>query len=144
MFARPGNSSLHLPIITIIPDFLIAVLATWLGASVVTLTLRESASRVFGLLTLLTMLWATSRVVGTLTDAAAVVRGAARTENAVSALLPAALLHIVLVFTVGRRLSWMQRAALLAAYVVSGCVVLIFQSGIGRRISVRGTDRSIL
>lgn len=47
----------------LVPDFLIAVLAAWLGASVVARTPRQYIARVFGLLTTLTALWATARVV---------------------------------------------------------------------------------
>ena len=47
----------------IVPDFLIAVLAVWLGASVVTRTPRDYLARVFGLFSGLLALWTLSRVV---------------------------------------------------------------------------------
>ena len=81
------------------PDFLIAILAAWLGVSVITRTPREYAARVFAWATLLLTLYGTARMLGGLTTSEAVVQGAGRVEYAVNSLLPAALLHITLALT---------------------------------------------
>ncbi|MGN6699041.1 MAG: histidine kinase N-terminal 7TM domain-containing protein, partial [Thermomicrobiales bacterium] len=96
----------------IVPDFLIAVLATWLGAGVLARTPRYQVSRVFALLTLLLALWSAAQIGEYLTGADGVRRTLQSCEATAAALLPAALLHLVLAFTQGRRWGLPRRAAL--------------------------------
>lgn len=133
-----------MPTLSIVPDFLIAVLAAWLGASVVTRTPRDSLARVFGLLTALTALWATSRVVGRLTSDAGVWTAVVGVEAGVASLLPAALLQIVLAFTAGRQTRRVaQRAVVLAAYGAGLVVAILSIFDRQRPITVRPPYRQI-
>ena len=111
---------------SLVPDFVIAILAAWLGALIVTRTPREYVSRVFAWLALLMASYGMARVVGALTHTPGIKAGAAHVENGISALLPVVLLHIVLALIDGRHPA--QRAALLGAYFLSGLASLIFVS----------------
>ncbi len=102
--------------LAIVPDFLIAVLAAWLGASVVSRNPRDYPSRPFAILTALLALWGATRVVRALSSAPPVRDTVLSVEAAVAATLPAALLHITLALTTGRRWPPARRAALAVAY----------------------------
>ena len=124
------------------PDLLIAILAAWLGVSVITRTPREYAARVFAWATLLLTLYGTSRMVGQLTSSEAVVRGAGRVEYATNSLLPAALLHITLVVTGDRRLNAVQRAVLVAAYIAGAAAAIVFALTGVRGLSTAAVGRT--
>lgn len=96
-----------------------AILATWLGVTVVTRARSNHASRVFGWVTLLLTAWSSAivveRVVPEHSPAVAVFKSV---EDAAAFLLPAATLHIVLAFTVEGRRAVFQRAVLWFAYLL--------------------------
>ena len=127
---------------SLVPDFVIAILAAWLGALIFTRTPREYVSRVFAWLAFLMTSYGMARVVGALTHAPVIKTGAAHVENGISALLPVVLLHIVLALIDGRRPA--QRGVLLGAYVLSSLPSLVLVSPWGRRISVRAMERTIV
>lgn len=121
----------------VVPDFLIAVLAAWLGASVVTRAPRDYVTRVFGLLTALLTLWATARVIWRLTSDPAVGTTLLGVEAALAAFLPAALLHFVLAFTAPTRRRPAQRAALLFAYGVGALASVLSVADRRHPIAIR-------
>ncbi|HEU5326996.1 MAG TPA: histidine kinase N-terminal 7TM domain-containing protein [Thermomicrobiales bacterium] len=127
----------------IVPDFLIAVLATWLGAGVLARTPRYQVSRVFALLTLLLALWSTAQIGEYLTGADGVRRTLHGCEATAAALLPAALLHLVLAFTQGRRWGRPQRAALILAYALGAVVAVLSLTDRQHPIAVRPPNRSL-
>lgn len=97
---------------------LTAILATWLGVTVVTRARGLHASRVFAWLTLLLAAWSTAIVVERLSGDPTVDRIFNDVEDITAFLLPAATLHIVLVFTVEGWPSRFQRGVLLASYAI--------------------------
>ena len=94
-----------------------AILATWLGVTVITRARTSHASRVFAWVTLLLATWSTAILVERLTPDQ-VHPAFNAVEDVAAFLLPAATLHIVLAFTVEGALSTAQRLALLGAYAV--------------------------
>jgi len=127
----------------IVPDLVIVVLAVWLGASVLLRTPRYQVSRVFCLMALLMGLWSAARVVWRLTDDEGVRRALMSAEAGVGTLIPAALLHLVLAFTAGRRWWWWQRLALLAAYSVGVAVGLLNATDLDHPLAVRPPYREV-
>jgi DNA-binding SARP family transcriptional activator len=103
---------------------LTAILATWLGVTVVTRARGLHASRVFAWLTLLLAAWSTAIVVERLTNDPTVGRVFNDVEDIAAFLLPAATLHIVLVFTVEGWPSRLERGALVATYAVCALAAL--------------------
>lgn len=99
-----------------LPDLLIAVIATWLGATVVARAPRYYVARVFGLAMALATLWSGSRVVAHLTNADEVVRFLVAVEAGMAALAPAVLLHFALAYCHSGRWSRAQRLTLGIAY----------------------------
>ncbi len=102
----------------LIPDFLLALLAAWLGANVVIRGWRERGTRVFGLLTALVATWSMLRVVQSLTSKESIRDAAGTAEAGVAPMLPAALLHAVFAFVDEHRWRRAQRLALAIAYGV--------------------------
>ncbi len=129
---------------SIIPDFLIAVLAAWLGATVLTRASTARAARIFVLLTLLFALWGTFRVVFNLTSSQQVRDAVSTAEAAVAALLPAALLHIVLASIEERRWSARERAALIGAYGFGMGAGYLSVSDRARPLAIRAPNRELL
>lgn len=99
-----------------LPDLLIAVIATWLGATVVARAPRYYVARVFGLAMALATLWSGSRVISQLTDDDAVRRFLTAVEVGMAALAPAVLLHFALAYCHSGRWRPTQRATLGLAY----------------------------
>ncbi len=95
-----------------------AILATWLGVTVITRARTNAASRVFAWVTLLLAIWSGAILVERLTPSADVQTAFNAIEDVAAFLLPAATLHIVLAFTVEGRRSVAQDVVLAAAYVV--------------------------
>lgn len=104
--------------LSLFPNVLIAVLATWLGAATVARAPRDYAARPFGLFTLLLALWATARTISRLSADEEVRQMVGGVEAGAAAVLPAVMLHLVLAFTVGRRWSPARRAAVAAGYAL--------------------------
>src|SRR4051812_7056454 len=115
-----------MPSLTSIPDFLITLLAAWLGALVITRQPGAYIARVFSWLTLLTALYSAARVVEAVATVPAVVNVASRIEYGVGALLPAALLHIVFAFTSGSHADATKRIVTRGVYGVSAAFSLFF------------------
>ncbi len=106
-----------MPLQNVLADFLVAVLAAWLAATVLPRTRREYPQLVFGWLAVLASLWGTSRVIFRLSEDPTVRLVSDSITAGVATLLPAALLHLVLAYTVGRRMSRVQTTVLIAAYI---------------------------
>lgn len=109
---------------TILPDFLVTVLAAWLGAGVVARAPRDYVTRPFALLTALLALWGAARVIAGLSGDATVREIGRAGEAGAAGLLPAALLHIAVALTAGRRWRRHQRALVGAAYAIGLAVSL--------------------
>lgn len=107
-----------------LPDVLIAVVATWLGATAVARAPRDYVARVFGLAMALAALWSGARVVAHLTTSEAVVRSLIAVEAGMAALAPAVLLHFALAYCHRGRWHRAQRLALGIAYLAGFGVAL--------------------
>ncbi len=107
-----------------LPDLLIAIIATWLGATVVARAPRYYVARVFGLAMALATLWSGSRVVMHLTDADEVVRFLLAVEAGMAALAPAVLLHFSLAYCHSGRWRRAQRLTLGVAYLAGIAVTV--------------------
>lgn len=107
-----------------LPEFLILVLATWLGMSVLAQPGRGRVGTVFALLTLLAAVWSGARLVWRASALPQVRDGAAGLEALAAALLPATLLYMALAFTTTRR-TLFQNALLVSAYVFGLVVGLV-------------------
>src|SRR5436309_1079374 len=138
---RASDCRAPMSLLPIVPDFLIAVLAAWLGASVVMRTPRHYGSRIFGLLTLLTALWTVSRVLWRLTGDQAIRRELMSAEAALGTLVPPALLHCVLAFTGGRPWRWPQRLAVYLGYGLGIVVGVANALDLDHPIAVRPPQR---
>ena len=97
---------------------LAAILATWLGLTVLSRAPRDRAPRVFAWVSLLLVAWSVSILVERTTSEPAVIANLNALEDVAAFLLPAAALHIILAFTVeGPYAAW-QSVALSSAYAV--------------------------
>jgi DNA-binding SARP family transcriptional activator len=101
-----------------------AILATWLGLIVITRAGRQPGARVFGLVTVLLVVWSVAVLIQRLTSDSSVVPPVNAFEDLAAFLLPAATLHIALALTVEGRRTLVQQVTLLTTYVVSGAVAL--------------------
>ncbi len=133
-----------MPLQNILPDFLVAVLAAWLGATVLSRTRREYPQLVFGLLTLLAATWGMSRVIYRLSGDGTVRAVADSVTAGVATLLPAALLHMVLAYTVGRRTSRSQLALLTFAYASGLVIGYLSVTDRTRAIAISQPNRGLL
>jgi DNA-binding SARP family transcriptional activator len=96
-----------------------AILATWLGVTVVTRGRSSRASLVFAWVTLLLAAWSTAIIVErSLPGDSGFQVSLNALEDVAAFLLPAATMHIVLAFTVEARRSFFQQLALAVAYLV--------------------------
>lgn len=130
-------------VVAVSADFVVAVLATWLGAVVLTRTPHALAARVFALLTSLIAAWGALRVVGHLTMDATVRQWASSGEVAVAPLLLAAFLHFILVITMREQWRVTQRVALVAAYGLGFLVAVLSLTDRNHPIAVRPPYRTI-
>ena len=126
----------------LIPDFLLTLLAAWLGANVVIRGWRERGTRVFGLLTAVVAIWALLRVVQDLTSEESVHVAAGTAEAGVAPLLPAVLLHTVFAFVDEHRWRRAQRAALVMAYGFGLVVGYLMVTGARNATAIGPADRS--
>ncbi len=124
-------------------EFVVAVLATWLGAVALTRTPRALAARVFALLTALVAAWGALRVIGYLTSDGAVRRAVSGGEIAIAPLLLAAFLHFVLVVTMRGRWRVTQRVALALAYGAGAVVALLSLTDRDHPIALRAPYRAL-
>ena len=128
----------------VIPNFMLALLAAWLGANVVIRGWRERGTRVFGLLTALVAMWAMLRVVRQLTSEEAVRVAVGTAEAGVAPLLTAALLHVVFAFVGEHRWNRVQQAALAMAYGGGLVSSYLAVTGTGNAVSIGPPDRDWL
>ncbi|MDQ6603246.1 MAG: hypothetical protein M3Z19_11020 [Chloroflexota bacterium] len=124
-------------------EFVVAVLATWLGAVALTRTPRALPARVFALLTCLIAAWGAVRVVGHLTADNGVRRAASGAEIAIAPLLLAAFLHFIFAATARRRWERAQSVALAVAYGVGLLVAVLSLADRDHPIAVRPPYRTI-
>jgi DNA-binding SARP family transcriptional activator len=113
-----------------------AILATWLGVTVLARARTSHASRVFAWVTLLLVIWSAAIVVERLTVPGGTGGPFNAVEGVAAFLLPAATLHIVLAFTAEAGPSGLQRACLLAAYLLGAATGLQAIADPGRPIAV--------
>ena len=99
-----------------------AILATWLGLTVITRARGRPGSAVFGLLCAYLVAWSVAVIVQRLTDNPAVIRPMNALENIGAYMLPAGTLHISLALAVEGRRSTLQQAVLTATYVLCAVV----------------------
>jgi hypothetical protein len=97
---------------------LAAILATWLGLTVLSRAPSQRAPRVFGWVTLLLLIWSVSILVERTTSSRDVATYFNSLEDVAAFLLPAAALHIVLAFTVEGPYAPWESAILTFAYLV--------------------------
>jgi DNA-binding SARP family transcriptional activator len=101
-----------------------AILATWLGLTVVTRAGRRPGAAVFGLLCLYLVAWSVSIVVERLTNDPSTLRSLGAVEDLSAFLLPAGTLHIALTLAVEGRRTLVQQAVLVATYLVCGAMAV--------------------
>ncbi|TMB56148.1 MAG: hypothetical protein E6J47_05630 [Chloroflexi bacterium] len=101
-----------------------AILATWLGLTVITRAGRRPGAAIFGLLCLYLVAWSVSIVVERLTDDPSTLRSLRAVEDVSAFLLPAGTLHIALTLAVEGRRSFLQQAVLVTTYLVCGAMAI--------------------
>ena len=101
---------------------LAAILATWLGLTVVSRAPGERAPRVFAWVSLLLVAWSVAILVERTTSDPAVARNLNALEDLAAFLLPAAALHIILAFTAEGPYPIWQSGALIVAYAVGAAM----------------------
>ena len=102
-----------------------ALLATWLGLTVLVRSPRRLSSRVFAFLALLLLVWSVAIMIERLPHALGVNRGLGAVEVIAAFLLPAATVHVAVALTVEGRMSALQRLVCTAAYVVCGAAAAL-------------------
>lgn len=108
-----------MPDLSYAPDFVLVVVAAWLGATVLARTPRNAGSRMFALLSLAVAVWGTAWIVRRLSHSAEVAALAGSVTAVAGALLPALLVHLVLVLAEIRPWGSVKRAVVVLAYVVA-------------------------
>ena len=97
---------------------LAAILATWLGLTVVSRAPPERAPRVFAWVSLLLVAWSMAILVERTTSDPSVARSLNAVEDIAAFLLPAAALHIILAFTAEGPYPIWQSGAMIVAYTI--------------------------
>ena len=108
-----------MPDLSYAPDFVLVVVAAWLGATVLARTPRNAGSLTFALLSLGVAVWGTAWIVRRLSQSAAAAAFAGSVTAVAGALLPALLVHLVLVLAEIRPWGLAKRAIVVLAYVVA-------------------------
>ncbi len=129
---------------TTLPEFIISVLAAWLGATVVARAPRDRVTRVFGLLTLLVAVWGAARVLVNLSNSPPVRNTLLSAEVLAAGLLPAALLHLVLATSQEKRRVTMRTLVLGVAYTAGGVVGILSATDRTRPVAISPPNRSLL
>ena len=99
-----------------------AILATWLGLTVITRARHRRGAVVFSLLCAYLVTWSVAIIVQRLTRDPSVIRPLNAVEDVAAFLLPAGTLHIALALAVEGRRSSLQRAVLGVTYAI--CVAM--------------------
>ncbi len=97
-----------------------ALLATWLGLTVLTRSPRRLSARVFAFIALLLVVWSVAIIIQRLPHALEVSRALHATEVVAAFLLPAATVHVAVALTVEGPMSRRQRIVCVTAYLVCG------------------------
>jgi DNA-binding SARP family transcriptional activator len=95
-----------------------ALLATWLGLTVLVRSPRRLSSRVFAFLTLLLVVWSVAIIIQRLPHDPDVARIVRALEVVAAFLLPAATVHVAVALTVEGRMNLLQRVVCVAGYGV--------------------------
>jgi DNA-binding SARP family transcriptional activator len=101
-----------------------AVLATWLGLTVLTRSGRRAEARLFALLAGYLVVWSVAIIIQRLTLEPGVIRPLNAIEDVAAFLLPVGTLHISLVLAVEGRRSALQHAVLVGAYAISIAIAI--------------------
>lgn len=96
-----------------------AILATWLGLTVLVHAGRRPSARVFGFLALVLVTWSTTIVIERTTTDAAIRILLNAIEDLTAFLLPAATLHMALALAVEGRRTRTQDSVLIASYLLA-------------------------
>lgn len=99
-----------------------AILATWLGLTVISRARHRRGAVVFSLLCAYLVTWSVAIIVQRLTSDTSVIRPLNAVEDVAAFLLPAGTLHIALALSVEGRRSTLQRAVLGTTYAI--CVAM--------------------
>ncbi|HJP71042.1 MAG TPA: histidine kinase N-terminal 7TM domain-containing protein, partial [Candidatus Limnocylindria bacterium] len=99
-----------------------AILATWLGLTVLVHTARRPAARVFPFLALLLVAWSTAILVERTTSDPAVATALNAVEDVAAYLLPIATLHVALAIATEGRYDALQRGVLVTGYLIAALV----------------------
>ena len=99
-----------------------AILATWLGLTVISRARHRRGAVVFSLLCAYLVTWSVAIIVQRLTSDTSVIRPLNAVEDVAAFLLPAGTLHIALALSVEGRRSGLQRAVLGTTYAI--CVAM--------------------
>ncbi|HEU5088526.1 MAG TPA: hypothetical protein VFT99_13815, partial [Roseiflexaceae bacterium] len=103
---------------TLFPVFALAVLAAWLGLSLVVRNPRDGVTRAFGWLSLHLTIYALMTALAPLTASAQVARGALAVQALESVVLPPVFLDFILAVRAPQHRRRWQRVVLWAFYVV--------------------------
>lgn len=101
------------------PDFVLVVVAAWLGATVLARSPRKTGAGLFALLSLVVAIWSAAWIVRRLSTADEVSAVAGSLTAISGSLLPALLAHLVLVLGGVRPWSAVQRVVVGLAYLVA-------------------------
>jgi hypothetical protein len=129
--------------LTVSADFVVTVLALWLGTLVLARTPRTVPARVFAFLAVLIAAWGALRIVGQLTTDDAVRRHANSAEVAIAPFLIAAFQHVVVTITSRERWRTSQWIAVVAGYVVGLLAAILSLADREHPISITPPNRSL-
>jgi hypothetical protein len=101
------------------PDFVLVVVAAWLGATVLARSPRRAGAGLFALLSLAVAIWSAAWIVRRLSTEADVSAIAGSVTAIAGSLLPALLVHLVLVLSRAGRWSKVQQLIVASAYLVA-------------------------
>jgi hypothetical protein len=102
-----------------VPDFVLVVVAAWLGATVLARSPRRAGARLFALLSLVVAIWSAAWIVRRLSTVEEVAAMAGSVTAIAGSLLPALLVHLVLVLGRARPPSTAQQVVVASAYAVA-------------------------
>ena len=107
------------PDLSYVPDFVLVVIAAWLGATILARPSRNASSVTFAVLSLTVAVWASSWIVHRLSESETARIAAGSVTAVAGALLPALLAHLVLLLAGIQPWSRLQRAVVALAYGVA-------------------------
>lgn len=108
-----------MPDLSYAPDFALVVIAAWLGATILARPSRNASSVTFAVLSLTVAIWASSWIVDRLSNSESARTAAGSVTAVAGALLPALLVHLVLILAGIQPWSRVQRVVVVMAYGVA-------------------------